>query len=47
MIGVHTPEFAFEKNIDNVNKANIDLNIKWPSILDNNYKTWRAYNNNY
>ena len=47
VIGVHTPEFAFEKNIENVIKANKDLGIKWPSVLDNNYQTWKSYNNNY
>ncbi len=44
---VHTPEFEFEKNIDNVKKAVLDFEIKYPVIQDNNYKTWNAYGNKY
>lgn len=47
IIGVHTPEFAFEKNADNVKKAIADFHIAYPVMQDNNYATWRAYNNHY
>ena len=47
VIGVHTPEFAFEKNIANVKKAVTDLKVDYPVAIDNNYKIWRAFNNNY
>jgi cytochrome c biogenesis protein CcdA/thiol-disulfide isomerase/thioredoxin len=47
VIGVHTPEFAFEKDLDNVRKAVGELNIKYPVALDNDYKIWKAFNNSY
>lgn len=47
IIGIHTPEFAFEKNIDNVRKALSQYGIKFPVVLDNDYGTWNAYGNNY
>ena len=47
IIGVHTPEFAFEKDYDNVKKAAKDLGIDYPIALDNNYDTWNAYDNHY
>jgi cytochrome c biogenesis protein CcdA/thiol-disulfide isomerase/thioredoxin len=47
VIGVHAPEFAFEKNIDNVRKAVADLKISYPVAVDNNYAIWRAFNNQY
>jgi cytochrome c biogenesis protein CcdA/thiol-disulfide isomerase/thioredoxin len=47
IIGVHTPEFAFEKDINNVKKAAKQYNISYPIVQDNDFKTWRAYNNNY
>jgi hypothetical protein len=37
VIGVHTPEFAFEKNIDNVKKAVTDLKLEFPIAIDNDY----------
>jgi thiol-disulfide isomerase/thioredoxin len=45
IIGVHTPEFEFEKNYDNVKKAVEKAGIKYAVVQDNNYATWRAYNN--
>ena len=45
VIGVHTPEFAFEHNIDNVKKAVLDLKIDYPVAIDNDYALWRAFNN--
>ncbi|EKZ96533.1 MULTISPECIES: cytochrome c biogenesis protein DipZ [Cupriavidus] len=47
VIGVHAPEFAFERNIDNVRKATKDLGVTYPVAIDNNYAIWRAFNNNY
>jgi cytochrome c biogenesis protein CcdA/thiol-disulfide isomerase/thioredoxin len=47
IIGVHTPEFEFEKNPANVQKAIADLNVTWPVVLDNQYKQWQAYSNRY
>ncbi|MBI1972355.1 MAG: thioredoxin family protein [Candidatus Aenigmarchaeota archaeon] len=47
IIGVHTPEFDFEKNYDNV-KSFVDRNgIKYPVAMDNGYVTWKNYKNNY
>jgi cytochrome c biogenesis protein CcdA/thiol-disulfide isomerase/thioredoxin len=47
VIGVHAPEFAFEKVISNVKKAVADLHIDYPVAIDNDYAIWRAFNNNY
>ncbi|HTP38403.1 MAG TPA: cytochrome c biogenesis protein DipZ [Steroidobacteraceae bacterium] len=47
VIGVHAPEFAFEKNLDNVSKAVKDLGITYPIAVDNNYAIWQAFNNEY
>ncbi len=45
IIGVHAPEFDFEKKFENVQAAVKKYGIEYPVVLDNNYKTWRAYNN--
>ena len=47
VIGVHAPEFAFERNIDNVRQAVKDLKLDYPVAIDNNYAIWRAFNNQY
>ncbi|MET0748125.1 MAG: cytochrome c biogenesis protein DipZ [Rhizobium sp.] len=47
VIGVHAPEFAFEKNVDNVKEAIADLGITYPVAVDNNYAIWRAFDNQY
>ena len=47
VIGVHAPEFAFERNPDNVRKAVADLGIRYPVALDNELKVWTALKNNY
>lgn len=47
VIGVHAPEFAFEKNIDNVKKAIADLKINYAVAIDNDFNIWRAFNNEY
>jgi cytochrome c biogenesis protein CcdA/thiol-disulfide isomerase/thioredoxin len=46
-IGVHAPEFAFEKKIDNVKKAVADLGIAYPVAIDNDYAIWRGFHNEY
>lgn len=47
IIGVHSPEFEFEKNKNNVKKAIDDFGLKYPIVQDNDFATWRAYNNQY
>lgn len=47
IIGVHTPEFEFEKNYENVAAAAEKFGIAFPIVLDNDYSTWRAYKNQY
>ena len=45
LIGVHTPEFEFEKNADNVRRAVKQMRIEYPIAIDNNYAIWRAFKN--
>jgi thiol-disulfide isomerase/thioredoxin len=47
LIGVHTPEFAFEKNLENVRRALQQMKIDFPIAVDNDYAIWRAFNNRY
>jgi cytochrome c biogenesis protein CcdA/thiol-disulfide isomerase/thioredoxin len=47
IIGVHTPEFPFEKDESNVREAVKDLGILYPVPMDNDYKIWRSFNNEY
>lgn len=47
VIGVHAPEFAFERDIGNVKKAVKDLGVDYPVAIDNNYAIWRGFNNQY
>ncbi|QBR43001.1 cytochrome c biogenesis protein DipZ [Stenotrophomonas indicatrix] len=47
VIGVHTPEFAFERDPRNVVKAVQQLKVEYPVALDNQYAIWRAFNNRY
>ena len=47
VIGVHTPEFPFEHNIDNVRRAVQQMRIEYPVVIDNDYSIWRAFNNQY
>lgn len=47
VIGVHAPEFAFERNVGNVTKAMKDLGINYPVAIDNEFRIWRAFNNEY
>ncbi len=47
VIGVHTPEFTFEKNLDNVRSAIKQLRVAHPVAVDNEYHVWRAFKNRY
>lgn len=47
IVGIHTPEFAFEKDKQNVEDAMQRFNIDYPIVLDNDYGTWNAYGNQY
>jgi len=47
VIGVHAPEFAFERDLGNVRRAVQDLDVTYPVVLDNRFAIWRAYQNRY
>lgn len=47
IIGVHTPEFNYERDVNNVRQSLIDLDVPYPVALDNDWKTWRSYSNRY
>ncbi len=47
VIGVHTPEFAFEKNVDNVRQAAKVMRVDYPIAIDSDYAIWRAFKNEY
>jgi thiol-disulfide isomerase/thioredoxin len=47
VIGVHTPEFAFEHDLKRVQQATTERAIDYPVALDNDYAVWRAFNNHY
>jgi thiol-disulfide isomerase/thioredoxin len=47
IIGVHTPEFGYEAELENVRKATVDLGVSWPVVQDNDWKIWKAYKNSY
>jgi thiol-disulfide isomerase/thioredoxin len=47
VIGVHTPEFPFEHNLENVRRAVQQMRIEYPVVIDNDYSIWRAFNNHY
>jgi len=47
VIGVHAPEFAFEKDQGNVSRAVTELGIQYPVAMDNNYAIWRGFDNHY
>ena len=46
VVGVHTPEFEFEKNVDNVRRAVREMHITYPVAIDSDYAVWRAFSNN-
>ncbi len=47
VIGVHTPEFAFEHDIENGRRAAKDMRVEYPIAIDNDYAIWRAFTNHY
>ena len=47
VVGVHTPEFPFERDIDNVRWAVKDMTVEYPVALDSDYAVWRAFSNRY
>jgi thiol-disulfide isomerase/thioredoxin len=47
VVGVHTPEFPFERDADNVRWAAQDMRVEYPIALDPDYAVWRAFSNNY
>lgn len=46
VVGVHTPEFAFEKDVANVGRATVSLGVGYPVAIDNAFGIWRAFGNN-
>ena len=47
VVGVHTPEFAFEHDVANVRRAIRDMRVGYPVAIDNDYAVWRAFDNYY
>ncbi len=47
VIGVHTPEFGYEKDVNNVQDAIQRLDVPYPVAIDNDKATWRSYHNRY
>jgi thiol-disulfide isomerase/thioredoxin len=47
VIGVHTPEFPFEKDLDNVRREAKDMKVDYQIVIDNDYAVWRAFDNQY
>jgi thiol-disulfide isomerase/thioredoxin len=47
VVGVHTPEFPFEEDVDNVRTAAEEMNVRYPIALDSDYEVWRAFSNHY
>jgi thiol-disulfide isomerase/thioredoxin len=47
VVGVHTPEFPFEQDVDNVRRAVDEMNVRYPIALDTDYGVWRAFSNRY
>jgi thiol-disulfide isomerase/thioredoxin len=47
VVGVHTPEFEFEKDLDNVRRALKEMGVAYPVAVDNDYAIWNAFNNRY
>jgi thiol-disulfide isomerase/thioredoxin len=47
VIGVHTPEFAFEQNVENIRRAAMGMGIVYPIAIDSDYAIWRAFDNHY
>lgn len=47
VIGVHTPEFGFEKDMENLRQAAKDMRVNYPVAVDSDYAIWRAFSNEY
>jgi thiol-disulfide isomerase/thioredoxin len=47
VVGVHTPEFPYEQNLDNIRRAVEAMRIDYPVPVDNDYRIWQAFSNNY
>lgn len=47
IVGVHTPEFGFEHDVANVKRAASDLGVRYPVAIDNDYRIWKAFGNQY
>lgn len=47
VLGIHTPEFGFEHNTDNIRLATADMHVDYPLAIDNDYEIWRAFGNMY
>jgi hypothetical protein len=47
VLGIHTPEFGFEHNTDNIRLAAADMHVDYPLAIDNDYEIWRAFGNMY
>jgi cytochrome c biogenesis protein CcdA/thiol-disulfide isomerase/thioredoxin len=47
VVGVHSPEFAYERKLDNVKRAVRDLQLKFPIAIDNDFAIWKAFSNEY
>ncbi len=47
VIGVHAPEFGFEKNLDDVRRSARDMRVDYPIVVDNDHAVWRAFGNHY
>jgi thiol-disulfide isomerase/thioredoxin len=47
VIGVHTPEFTFERNVENVRRAAKDMHVDYPIAIDSDYAIWTAFDNHY
>ena len=47
VIGVHSPEFEYEKDVNNVKDAIVRLGVPYPVAIDNDFETWQTYRNHY
>ncbi len=47
VVGVHSPEFGFERDLDNVRRATTDLGVGYPVVIDNDFAIWRSFDNHY
>jgi Thioredoxin like C-terminal domain/AhpC/TSA family len=47
VVGVQTPEFAFEGDLENVRRAIMEMDVRYPLVVDNDYAVWRAFDNHY